>query len=708
MSLDPESIYDLSTPTQVAVSPDGERVSFLADEFDPGEEQRRSSLFVVPTDGSRDPHRLTRASDASMPKWGPDGDRLAFVAARETDVAQAVGREDTEEEEAEDGDEEDEEGTGGKRDDDEPDPQVWSFDLSRGGDAVQLTDHDEGVREFDWAPDGERIVVSARDPTDEQKEHLDDREDGGPVEIERLQHKANGAGWLDDVRSYLFVVDVGTGERERLDDAYGQGAREPLFGLQPAWGPNGRIAFGSNRTERPDDSGVMHLYTIDPDGGNLRQLTDSEIQASAYRWSPDGDRLAFLESDPENWYKPTELCVASPGDGDSPVDYWSVTASLDRTVSLMGEPAWLGSDSLVVPVGDEGLTRLVRATATADDPVRTFSAQTRDRTLAAADVDGGTVAAVLSDPAAGPDVFTVAADELGADEPASLTQVSARNADLLADTGSACRRLVYENGDGEEIEAIVHLPPDFDPEADEPRPVIASIHGGPMSYDAPEFAFTYTYWVEQGYVVYRPNYRGSTSYGREFAESLMGTRGGLETDDVVSGLSALADRGWVDPDRSVVTGFSYGGITTANVVTRTDAFAAAAAEHGIYDFRSTFGTDDNHLWHEWEFGLPWDNEEVYAEISSITDVDQVDTPLLVAAGENDWRCPPTQAEQLYVSVRKQGVPAKLVIYQNEHHNVGDPDRAIHRIETLTDWFEEHARKGDDGGESGDEGDRSPD
>jgi len=709
MSLDLDGLYDLSTPTQVAVSPDGKRVAFLADEFEPGEENRRSSLFVVPADGSREPHRLTRASDASMPKWGPDGDRLAFVAARETDVARTVGRADDGAEEDEEPNEshEDEGGDGGANDD-EPEPQVWSFDLSRGGDAVQLTDRDDGVREFDWGPDGQRIVVSARDPTDEQRERLDDRDDGGPIEIERLQHKANGTGWLDDVRSYLFVVDVTTGEMDRLDDAYGQGAREPLFGLQPAWGPNGRIAFGSNRTERPDDSGVMELYAIDPDGGNLRQLTDAGIQASAYRWSPDGDRLAFLESDPENWYKPTELCVASPGEGDGPVDYWSVTGSLDRTVSLLGEPEWVDTDSLVVPVGDEGLTRLVRATATADDPVRTFPAQTRDRTLATADVAGGTVAAILSDPAEGPDVFTVAVDDLDAHEPASFTRVTARNEELLAETGSDCRRVVYDNGDGQEIEAIVHLPPEFDPETDEPRPVIASIHGGPMSHDAPEFAFTYTYWVEQGYVVYRPNYRGSTSYGRGFAESLMGTRGDLETDDVVSGLSALADRGWVDPDRSVVTGFSYGGITTANVVTRTDAFAAAAAEHGIYDFRSTFGTDDNHLWHEWEFGLPWEEEELYAEISSITDVDQVDTPLLVAAGENDWRCPPTQAEQLYVSVRKQDVPAKLVIYRNEHHNVGDPDRAIHRIETLTDWFEEHALNGVSDAESGDGADASPD
>jgi dipeptidyl aminopeptidase/acylaminoacyl peptidase len=698
--LELEDMYDLSAPQQTAVSPDGERVAFVATEFDPDEDDQRSSLFVVPSDGSRDPHRLTRASDAGMPAWSPDGRYLAFTAARDTDVERKVGRdeEDDEDETDEDNAADDEEATDDDGDEDEngggggdegPKPQVWLFDMELGGDAIQVTDRDEGVREFDWGPDSERIVVSARDPTEAQEEMLEQRRDDGPIEIERLQHKADGQGWLDEIDSYLFVIDVETGETERLDDAYGQGAREPLFGLQPAWAPSDRIAFASNRTERPDDSGVMDLYTIDPDGENLRKLTDSEFQTYAYEWSPDGDRLAYVAARPNNWYRPAELIVADV-DGTEEPERRSVTESLDRTVAMMGEPSWLDEDSLLVAIGDEGHTRLVRARADEDDPVRTFPAQGRDRTLQFPDAAGGTVATVMMDPDAGTDVFALDADDLDAENPDSLTQLSQRNDDLLADVPMPdCRRVTVENSEGVDIESIVYLPPEFDPESDDPLPVIASIHGGPMSYDAPTFNFGFTYWTNQGYAVYRPNYRGSTSYGREFAERLKGTRGNLETDDVVSTLEGLADRGWVDPDRSLVTGFSYGGITTANVVTRTDAFTAAAAEHGVYDFRSTFGTDDNHLWHEWEFGLPWEEPERYRDISSIPDVDNVETPLLVNAGENDWRCPPTQAEQLYVSVRKQGIPAKLVIYQDEHHNVGDPDRAIHRLESLTGWFREH-------------------
>jgi len=704
--LETEDLYDYRTASQPAVSPSGDRVAYVVDEFDPDADERHNSLFVAPTDGGREPHRLTRASDASSPKWSPDGTRLAFVAARDEDLARQVGRDEDESEEsaAEDEDDEDEQGedtpAGGGGDG--PKPQVWTFDLQLGGDARQVTDFEEGVREFDWGPDGERVVAAARDPTDEQRAYLDELDDGGPIEVERLQHKADGVGFTDEVRTYLFVVDVESGETERLDDAYGQGAREPIMGLQPAWGEE-RIAFASNRTERPDDSEAVCLYTIDPDGEDLRQVTDEDLRATGYEWSPDGDRVAFLAGDPENWYAPNEVHVGR----DEPGAHESVSASLDRSVFL--PPRWVDGD-IVAGAADEGLTRLVRLDPDRDTPERTFPAQGRDRELVDFEADGGTLVALFNDPQRGHELYAVDVDALD-DPDAGMTLVDAVSADLLAERAVPHHeRITFENDDGIQVEADLYRPSaegrgetPAEPPA-EGFPLVAAIHGGPMSYDTPTFRFGRGYWTGQGYAVVRPNYRGSVSYGREFAERLKGTRGDLETDDVTSAVDALVDRGIADPERTFVTGFSYGGITTANVVVRTDAFTAAAAEHGIYDDRSAFGTDDNHLWHEWEFGLPWEQPETYEEISPITRVGEVETPLLVTAGENDWRCPPTQAEQLYVSVKKQDVPAKLVIYQDEHHDVGDPDRAIHRVETLTEWFRAHdpSWEGDDAGE-GDDG-----
>ena len=678
-----EAFYEYTAVVEIATSPDGERVAFVATESEEAEDERRRSVFVAPTDGSEEPHRLTRASDAGSPAWSPDGSKLAITAAREQDVELAV-------EPPEDAEAEDEDGDGGEGanggGDDGPEDQVWVFDLVRGGDARQITDRSEGVTGFDWGPDGKRIVVAAPDPTDEEAAYRDQVDDDGPIEIERLQHKVNGSGWTDTVTSYLFVVDVESREETRLDRANDgeMGSRRPLA---PAWSPDGdRIAFTAYLGENPDDTMALDLYTIRPDGTGRKRLTDAERRLQAPTWSPDGERIAFVGGDPTNWYIPTEVFVADAGSGED----HSVSASLDRTVAWGGGPEWIDDDTLVAVLADEGNSSPVRLDADGDDPAWLAPWQGDDRAIRALDpsADGERAALVVSDPAAA-DVYALDVDAFdAADDP--LDRVTTANEGLLdEDQVPGFERVTWENGDGIEIEGLVYLPSGFDSDDPDPHPVVASVHGGPMSYDAPAFGFDFPYWTSRGYVVLRTNYRGSTSYGREFSERLRGTRGEKEVDDVVSGVDHLVDRGWVDDSRAFLTGFSYGGITTAATVTSTDRFSAAAAEHGVYDFHAAFGTDDNHNWHEDEFGLPWENPETYREISSLTDVGDVDTPLLVTAGERDWRCPPTQAEQLHVSVKKQGIDSKLVIYRDEHHDIGDPDRAIHRIEELAAWFDDH-------------------
>lgn len=127
--------------------------------------------------------------------------------------------------------------------------------------------------------------------------------------------------------------------------------------------------------------------------------------------------------------------------------------------------------------------------------------------------------------------------------------------------------------------------------------------------------------------------------------------------DIVAGVESLVERGWTNPDRVFGRGFSYGGIAQGYLVTQTDVFTAAAPEHGIYDLRAEFGTSDSQIWTETEFGLPWENPDQYDASSAITNAGNITTPLLVMAGGQDWRCPPSQSEQLYISARKQGVEA---------------------------------------------------
>jgi dipeptidyl aminopeptidase/acylaminoacyl peptidase len=712
-----DAYYDLTTPGEVAVSPEGDRVAFTASESDPDEDEKVGSVFTVPADGSRDPHRLTRAAAAWNVRWSPDGSRLGVLMARDTDTELRVGR-DGDDERAEDeaGDEgEEDEGedeAGGGSGDEEPKPQVWVYDLELGGDARQVTDREHGVRDFDWGPEGERVVIAARDPTDGEEEYLDQREEGGPIETERLQHKFDGAGWLDTVTTYLFVVDVESREERRLDDASGAGIFDAAAGPQPAWNPaDDRIAFVAYHGEDPDDTYVQDVHVVDAGSGEVETLTDGEHTAAAPAWGPDGERLAFTARRPDNWYVPADVQVLDPASGTSV----ALTDGLDRTLSWGGGPVWADDDTVLAGVGDEGWTRFVRLDASrvgdrsdsagderADRFERVFDRQSRDESHGQFDADGSTVAAVRSRPAEGVDVYALDASDLdaGPDDTDPRRRLTDLNPDLVADYDHpGFERFRFESDDGTEIEGMACYPPTFDPDDPEPHPTLLWIHGGPMAYDAPGFRFQTSCWTTRGYVVANVNYRGSTSYGRAFSERLKGEWNTVEVADLLAGVDTLEARGWADPDRLFVGGFSQGGVNTAYVLTRTDRFAAGVAEHGVYDMRSAFGTDDSHRWFEHDFGLPWENPEAYEGASSITDVDDIDTPLLLTAGENDWRCPPTQSEQLYRALSKRGVESKLVVYPDEHHNIGDPERATHRLETIDGWL----ARFDPGRERDDEG-----
>jgi len=347
--------------------------------------------------------------------------------------------------------------------------------------------------------------------------------------------------------------------------------------------------------------------------------------------------------------------------------------------------------SIYTRIADESHTRLVRV-ETDGSAERVFEAQGRDRAMVGFDVAdyGATAVTVLSEPESGTDLYAVDVTDLdAAAEPDSLRRLTSVNESLTDEFPMPEARRVEWESDGWTLDGVLYHGPDVDPD-DGDHPLVVAIHGGPMSYDEPVFSFGHAALTSRGYLVFRPNYRGGTSRGREFTAELSGKWGTAEVDDIAAGVESLADRGWVDPDRVFGHGFSYGGIAQGFLVTQEpDLFTAAAPEHGIYDLRSAFGTDDTHVWLEAEFGLPWEDPEAYASSTAMLDAGNIETPLLVMAGGEDWRCPPSQSEQLYVAARKQGVDAELVVYPDEHHNIGDPDRAIHRLEKILGWYETH-------------------
>lgn len=674
-----EEYHNLVKLRELAVSPNGSRVAFVVSEADSEAEESRSSILVVPANGGEAPYRLTRASEASSPKWSPDGSQLAFLAEREEDLARTVGL---------DGgpsDIDSDEGSPGRSSEADSETQVWAFDVRRGGDARQLTDRDHGVREFDWGPNGERIVISARDPTDDEEAALEQRKDGGPIEIERLQHKADGIGFTDEVTTYLFVVDLRTDEEHRLEQAYGAGATEPDRGLHPKWNPvTDEVAFVTNPGVQPDNSLESDVFTVDVGTGAVSRITNGDSIFVRPEWSPNGELLSASGRDASNWFAPADVIVAEADTGE----WQSVTGDLDATVTWFEMPQFIDEKTILGGFGDEGWSRFYRLPTDLGDPTPLDVGIDTDQSLRQFDVAADTLVFSVTDPARGHDIHVTDLEGPGTEELVSR-RLTDLNRDPVAQLSMPDFQRTRTASETVTVESMCYYPDSFDPDDPEPHPLILSIHGGPMTYEDPAFNFPAAYFASRGYLVCKPNYRGSTSYGREFADVLRGERGTVEVEDLRAVIDDFVDRGWADHERLFSMGFSYGATASVHLITQTDRLAAAAAEHGTYDLRSDFGTSDYHAWTSVEFGLPWEQPELFEGSSSITGVGAISTPTLLIAGGDDHRCPPSQSEQLYVSLRKRGVPTKLVIYPYLNHRVGQPKHVVHRLESVAAWFREH-------------------
>lgn len=689
-------IYRVKSLSGLALAPDGASAAYVQSEYIEGADARTANLWVVSLSGG-EPHRLTRmkSSDAA-PRWSPDGRYLAFLSDRPKELElQSVEEWEKPADKA-----------------DRPVSQIWVFDMRYGGEPRQLTDRPEGVDSFDWSPDGRAIVFAARDPSETEQEYLKgirDQEKPKPIVINRVQHKADGKGYLDTVKTHLFIVDVPSREVRRLTEG---SANEE----QPVWSPDGQwILFHSNRTGDADNNRRIDLWVIRPDGQEAGRLTRGDVGAYSATFSPDGTEVVFVSSRaPENSYLLERLFVVSLADrvavpalADAIGQGWSriggivpdqvdgdpvhharvypvptdktpmrcLSESFDGTI---GEVVAYLADGIMVLAHHRAQQKLVKFGL--DGSWEILAPTERIGTLGDADINAAGMVVIYNRPEHAQEVYRLST--------AGLQRLTSVNQWLDERTLGETHWVSYRNHDGIEVEAVVLCPPDFEPGRDR-APLLVNIHGGPMWYDTTQFEFDTQYWANRGYLVLMPNYRGSISYGETFCQSIQGDWGPREHDDVMCGVDHLLNLGWTREEALFCTGFSQGGIMTNWAVGHTDRFQAAVSEHGMWDYMSAFGTDDCHLWWQDDIGVPWQNRAVYERIAPMSGVASIHTPLLITAGEHDWRCPLNQAEELYLSLKKRGIPTELVIYQAEHHAISRPERAIDRLSRIDAWLAQY-------------------
>jgi dipeptidyl aminopeptidase/acylaminoacyl peptidase len=240
------------------------------------------------------------------------------------------------------------------------------------------------------------------------------------------------------------------------------------------------------------------------------------------------------------------------------------------------------------------------------------------------------------------------------------------------------------------IHAFVVSPPDA---GDEPPPTILDVHGGPTAQWNPLPPLEALLLAHAGYRVVLPNIRGSIGYGRDWVAGLQGDWGGADAADCHAVLDGLVARGLADPSRLGVLGLSYGGFMVNWLVATSDRFAAAVSENGVTNQVSAWANCDvgPHYGDVLQIGAPTSPEgvELLWRQSPLRHVAAIRTPLLLLQGEADLRCPPADAEQLFVALRRLGRRVEYVLYPEEPHELqalGRPDRRVDRHRRMLHWF----------------------
>ncbi|NJD18372.1 MAG: S9 family peptidase, partial [Gemmatimonadetes bacterium] len=249
-------------------------------------------------------------------------------------------------------------------------------------------------------------------------------------------------------------------------------------------------------------------------------------------------------------------------------------------------------------------------------------------------------------------------------------------------------RFTYTSVGGLEIEAWLQYPWGY--EAGKKYPLVLYIHGGPHSAYGEGWFDEFHNLTGAGMFVLYTNPRGASGYGGDFTYATRGRWGKEDYEDLMKAVDIAIQRPDVDAANLGVTGGSYGGFMTAWVTTRTQRFKAAQTDRMISNWFSWYGTSEAQGLTEFEFyGKPWDNPDLYWELSPIRYVDQVRTPTLMVQSEEDHRTPMTDADQWFMALRKQGVSAEFVRYPRSNHDLsrtGEPWLLVDRLSRLRQWF----------------------
>jgi acylaminoacyl-peptidase len=555
------------------------------------------------------------------------------------------------------------------------------------GQTARLTQLAQSPSGLSWAPDGERMAFTKFVPADTKPfaempsppREADWAE--RPDVITQTYYRSDGGGYEEKGHTQIFTLPASGGTpRQITNGPYDHGGT-------PTWSPDGEtLLLSANRhNDRRLDPLNTEVHAVDVASGTVTALTNRQGPDGDVALSPDGSTIAYTGfDDREQGYQVRKLYVMNRDGTNARL----LTEGFGHDVQ---DPTFSANGRRIVfQYVDEGSAKIGSITLGGEQQV-------------IADHVGGTsigrpyTSGSFSLAANGRVAYTHATTQRPADvavaqagrEPQVLTSL---NDDLFDQTTiGSVEEFTYESShDGKTIEGWIVKPPGFDSSSD--YPLVLEIHGGPFASYGPYFSAEVQLYAAAGYVVLYTNPRGSTSYGQAFGNAIHHDYPGHDFDDLMSGIDAVLERGYVDEDRLYVTGGSGGGVLTSWIVGHTDRFRAAVAAKPVVNWYSWVLTADMYPYgvKYWFPGLPWNHRDHYMERSPIAYADSVSTPTMFMTGTEDYRTPMSEAEQFYQALKLRQVETALVRVPGASHGIAArPSHLAAKAAHVLEWFQRH-------------------
>jgi dipeptidyl aminopeptidase/acylaminoacyl peptidase len=650
-----DKYLDFEQVGEPRVSPDGSQIIYTRRWVNKLEDKFESSLWIMNADGSKNRFLTTGGSAI----WSPDGTRVAYLGEGKPSGTQIFVR--------------------------------W---MDAEGATSQVTTLTDGPSDLRWSPDGKWIGFSSVVPKqvswkiDLPEAPKGAKWTGTPRIVQSLHFRQDRRGYTDPGFRHLFVVpaDGGTPRQVTKGD-FNLGSRfDALDGAVGwDWMPDGKTIVADGFADSTSDMNYRssNVYSIDVNTGAMKRLTATDGSWSSPVVSPDGRRIAYSGyTQVKDSYHTSELYVMNADGGGAK----KMTGDLDRDV---GDLTWAtDGGGIYFTVADSGTSNVYFApNAGAVRPVTTGTHMIGAFSMS----KSGRAAAIRSSYQTPADIVRIGLTRTG---PAEITQLTHVNDDVLARVKLASvERVRYTSTGNTTVDGWVVKPPNFD--ASKKYPLIMEIHGGPHGAYGVGFNYQFQNFAANDYVVLYTNPRGSTGYGSAFGNAIMHAYPSVDYDDLMAGVNAVVNKGFVDTTRMYVGGCSGGGVLSSWVIGHTNRFAGAAVRCPVIDWLSFAGQTDIPFFTYNFFDAPfWEKPEQWLKQSPLMYVGNVTTPTVVMTGVLDMRMPMPQSEEYYAALKMRGIPSALIRFEGEYHGTSSKPSNFMRTQLyMMSWYNRWRRTG---------------